>query len=830
MRALRFQRGLRLAAICAAALLLCAPSWAYLLYADAPPGFENLDRPQRTLIDVVVLGRTVRGVAVSLHGATLQFEEPLRLLAEIDQLADPQSVLDSVSAPLPTNADLVCRENVAGQENCGRLEPRIAGVIYDRQRFIAELFINAAFIKPAASADIFLPQPQKGLFAFSRLLGSASGSRDGATHLALYQDLQIGAGTTRLMATTFLSNERSPQLDALRLERDHKLWRYTLGRFFAPSLASISDLNMVGLSMRTHTDGLVNKKLTDPGQLEVFLNRRGQVRVLREGRLLFSQTFEPGHHSIDPQRMPDGSYQVTFQILEEGSALREETRFFVKEYDVPSAQTPFYFIDAGRVVDFTRTQPDADDTYILRTGARWRMSEKLALGGDLVGGERAQLAEVNATRLGERWSARWALFASGFGDTGIDSRLTAQVGQWNYAFAVRKNWSASAADDRDFLYELGRSHTRVSASIAGPIGKAIVSSNASLTDSDAGRSRSANLQVRYPFSLPNASHSDALFNVGYMNGAVTASLAFTARFGDSNRPIELTAGYRAVDGSGPLQRTERSGSFQGASFSGNFEPLDGHRMQTTASAERTPQGHNMQAWGDYESELGRLSAASSIGRLHGVETGSYDVSFQTGLYGTQLLSANRAFGAGGGGTGNAALLVAIDGSAPDVTFQVYVDGVQRGTLRAQEQITIALPAYRTYDVRLSAAGGRAVAYDKSTRQITLFPGNVAQTRWHTTLVVPAFGRILASNGEPLANVQIAGAATTVFTDERGYFTAELPIETALEFLDPRAGCKIPIAIEDPEALFVRLGTLHCPDPDLQSSDMQQDRSTRITEQ
>ncbi|AMN46918.1 hypothetical protein ACG33_07375 [Steroidobacter denitrificans] len=827
MRLLLLAPSLHCAVVCAA-VLLCVPCWAQSLRTIPPPGFDDLDDPQRTLIDLVILGRTIQGVAVALQGATLRFEEPLRLLAEIKEIDDSQQLLQTLSGPLPTNEQLVCHAHAADQENCGRLEPRVAGIIYDRERFRAELFINAAFVRSEVGVDIFLPSPPTEEFAFSQLFGSASGSMDGTTRISLHQELQVGAGATRLVASTFLSNEEALLIDALRLEHDRKLWRYTLGRFFAPSLAAISDLNMLGISIRTHTDGLVDKKLTDPDQLAVFLNRRAQVRVLREGRVLLSQTLAPGHQTVDQQRLPDGSYQVTLQILEEGSAPREEVRFFVKEYDVPSARTPFYFFDAGRIVNFTRSRLDADDPmYALRVGARWRVANNLALGGDLLGGTQAQLAEFSASRLGEHWSARWASFASNFGNFGIDSRLTAHTGQWHPSLMLRKVWSGDGASADSFIYELARSQTRASISLAGPIGEAILSSSFSLSDSQFGRSHSASMHLRYPCSLNGALNSDILFDIGYADGTVVASLGLTGRFGRPSRTLDVTSGYRIIDGRRSAGPTDHSGDFQTASLSGYFEPSGAHRIQAMMAADRTPDGHNLQVQGDYQGGLGQLSAASNVGRLGNISTASYDVNFQTGLYATRLLSTDRAFGMGGS-SGNAAILVGIEGSAPDNIFHVYIDGVERGALRAQEQLTVTVPAYHTYDIRISATGTRAVTYDQGARHVTLFPGNVAHYTWRAAVVIPAFGRIIGSDGEPLRNVQIKGAAITVFTDERGYFTAELPVTATLRFLHPRAGCEIPVTIDDPSALFVRLGILRCSGAGLAPQKTTLDHSNRIT--
>ena len=569
---------------------------------------------------------------------------------------------------------------------------------------------------------------------------------------------------------------------------------------------------MLGISLRTHTDGLADKTLTDPDQLAVFLNRRARVTVLREGRILFSQMLDPGHQAVDPQRMPDGSYRVTLQIAEEGLSPREEIRFFVKEHNVPGARMPFYFFDAGRITDFAHAQHDSTGPmHVLRAGARWRVTSNLAVGGDLLGHAQAQLVEFNAMHLGEHWSARWALFSSSFGNLGIDSRLTARAGPWNYSIALRKTWPSDDDRSNSFLHELERGHTRASASLAGPIGKAIVSSSVSLSDSALGHSRSASMRLRYPCSLSGALSSYFLFDAGYSEGTTTVSLGLTARFGQPSRPLDLTAGYRSVDRSRRSILTERSSDFQTVSFSGYFEPQPEHRIQAAVVADRTPGETNLRGWGDYQSKFGRLSASSSIGRLGGISTGSYDVNVQTGLYGARILSTDRVFGVGGG-SGNAAILVEVEGSAPDNVFHVYIDGVERGTLHVGEQLTITVPAYRTYNVRISATGKRAVTYDQNLRKVTLFPGNVAHYTWHADTVIPAFGRILGLDGTPLRNVQVKGAASTVFTDERGYFTAELPMTTTLQFLHPRIGCEIPVTIEDPNAIFVRLGTLRCSAP------------------
>jgi hypothetical protein len=795
------------------ATLLANVSSAEVLRTLAPPGFEDLDQPQRTLIDVVFLGRVIGGVAVEVQGALLQFEQPLRLLAQLDELADSKSVLGVLSGPLPANAELLCRSNTAHQEGCGRLQPEIAGVIYDRARFTAELFVNPAFISSNTAQDLFLPPPEPGVFAFSRFFGSLSGSTDGDTRLGLQQDMRLGAGATRLVANTYLSNQDAAKLDALRLESDQKLWRYTAGRFYAASLFSISDLNMLGVSVRTHTDGLVNKRLTDLNQLAVFLNRRGQVRVLREGRVLFSQTFAAGRHIIAPGLMPDGAYEVTLQISEDGAPPREETRFFVSRHDIPGPQIPFYFFDAGRLLDASDVAVGSGSDYVLRAGGQWRLAPSLALGGHFLGARDNQIVELDTTWLREGWSARSAWFASSVGDLGVDSTLSVSAPRWHYSFSLRRILAGRSKTARGFLHEIARSRTRATLAMGGVLGRWIVSSNVSFSQTGDAGTRSANLQVRYTLPQRSFLRSNVLFDLGYMDERLSASLALNMRFGAPTRPVSVEAGYRAINLRSDRRSAQRAGAFQRVSASGNFVNVPGAQLaQASISIDRTPDHSNLRLWSDYQSRIGRLFASGNLGRAGGSTTGTYDVHLHSGLYASNLFDAGRVLGAGGGAggaAGDAALLIALNGEAPNTEFTINVDSATRGRLRAGEQLAITLPAYRTYDVRIAEHSRKTLHYDRSTRRITLFPGNVAYAAWQASVVVPAFGRVVDMDGAPLRNVQVLGASAPTFTDDRGYFTVEIPASTVLRFMRPHNACEVFVVIDDPDTLFARLGTLRC---------------------
>jgi hypothetical protein len=817
MRATR--RIVLLAALLGQVLLACIASAQQpaspVVTAAPPAGFEDLEKPQSTLLDIIFLGRAIQGVPATFDPQFTTFEKPLDLIARLPEVANSEPVLRALSQPLPNNAGLLCRRQKEQDEECGRLAPQVAGIILDANRFRAELFINPAYLKQGTTVDKFLPPPSSGEFVFMNLDGALAGSHGSEAQYSLRQETIVGRGANRLVANTQKSESGPFNFDALRAERDDGVWRYSAGLFRNRPISAISDMNLIGLSANTQTDTLVDKGLADPNQLSIFLPRRSQVRVIRDGRLLFSQIYEAGNQMIDPRLLPDGAYEVVLQITEAGGVTREERRFFVKQEAIPTVDLPFWFFDIGRLARFTGDSmfPEVTTIPVGRAGTRRRVSQGLALGGDAVVSSEDALGEFSVIDINRDWLGRYAAFGTTNKDFGLSANFTATMGSFNLSGGLRQVWSGGRDDDFGILRELTTNQTQASAAIFYAVGDGSVGVRSTVTRrEEAPNTWSVGPNFRYPVLQFGVWQLDFLADAEQSNRETFVFFRLNLRANTFSESLSLTSGYQGVSERGSSDPRNRSGFVNRADASRTFQNmLDDDDLTLSAGIGREPQRSNLTTAADYRHARGRANGAIDFTNSSAQSyTNSYNLNVATNLLGGGLLSAGeRDFSFGGADQGDAGIIVAIRGDAPGNEFVVYVDGAIKGRLRAGERRTIIAPSYKTYDVRIASLGGGNVHYDNNSRRVTVYPGNVATAVWTVQTVVPAFGRIMKRNGQPFTFARVEGAVEPSFTDDLGYFQVEVPETTVLRFQSQEENCTVPVELPKDRPDFVRLGTLTC---------------------
>lgn len=798
------------------ALAAAAQQQAAPVVTSAPPaGFEDLEKPQTTLLDVLFLGRVIQGIPATFDPQFTTFERPLDLIARLTEVSNSEPVLRALSQPLPNNANLLCRRQKEQDEECGRLSPQVAGIILDANRFRAELFVNPAYLKQGTNVDKFLPPPSGGEFVFMALDGAIAGSHGNEAQYSLRQETIIGNGPNRLVANTAKSESGPFNFDALRGERDDGTWRYSAGLFRNRPLSAISDMNLVGLSVNTQTDTLVDKGLADPNQLSIFLPRRSQVRVIRDGRLLFSQIYEAGNQMIDPRLLPDGAYEVVLQITEAGGGTREERRFFVKQEAIPSKDLPFFFFDVGRLTRFTGQSmfPEVTTIPVGRAGTRQRVSQGFALGGDVVVSDEDALGEFSVIDINRDWLGRYAIFGTTNKDLGLTATFTATVEDFNLSGGLRHIWSGGRDDDFGILRELTTNQTQASAAVFRAIGEGSIGVRGAITRrEEAPNTWSVGPNFRYPVLQFGYWQLDFLADAEQSSRETFVFFRLNLRGNTFTESYSFTSGYQGVSERGSTDPRNRSGFVNRADTSRTFQDMiDDDDLTLSAGIGREPQRSNLTTAADYRHARGRANGAIDFTNSSQQSyTNSYNLNVATNVLGGGLFSArDRDFSFGGADQGDAGIIVAIRGDAPDNEFVVYVDGAVKGRLRAGERRTIIAPSYKTYDVRIASLGGGNVHYDNNSRRLTVYPGNVATAVWTVQTVVPAFGRIMKRNGQPFAFARVEGAVEPSFTDDLGYFQVEVPETTVLRFQSQEESCTVPVELPKERPDFVRLGTLTC---------------------
>jgi len=185
------------------------------------------------------------------------------------------------------------------------------------------------------------------------------------------------------------------------------------------------------------------------------------------------------------------------------------------------------------------------------------------------------------------------------------------------------------------------------------------------------------------------------------------------------------------------------------------------------------------------SSLGNLRA-ELLHNLEGRAQTQYDVAFQSGI----AIGPNAA-ALGAREMEQSAMIVSVGGDARDAMFDVLIDDVVRGRVRSGSRLSLFVPSYRTYKVRLMPVAASAVSYDAAAREVTLYPGNVRALDWQPESFFTVFAQALTPGGEPVARALVETPRGIAETDEQGYFQVDVRKSDPIVFSrDGREACRI----------------------------------------
>ena len=343
--------------ILAVFLLGLVLTWCRTPFADdgdgVPEGFEDLVEPQTNVVDVYYNGEPITAAVATYAPGTIEFDDPEAIVAEMADLGDRAMVLGALSGPLPTHASLICLGSEATSDTgCGRLIPDVAGVIFNRNSFRADIFVDSAYRQiQAQDGARFLHPSEDDPAILSFLTGIVSGGDNQELDYDVLNRTIVGQGDNRAVADLIYDNRDGFFIDEGRFIADREAWRYEAGLFRTAPLEAVSQEKIVGVSVGTQLDSRLDLDLVTGTPLIIFLPVRSKVDVFGNGRLLSSETYDAGNQTLNTASLPPGSYEVTLRITEIGGTTREETRFFAKTLDLPPDDAPLYVFQFGQLIN-----------------------------------------------------------------------------------------------------------------------------------------------------------------------------------------------------------------------------------------------------------------------------------------------------------------------------------------------------------------------------------------------------------------------------------------------------------------------------------------------
>jgi hypothetical protein len=749
-----------------------------------PEGFSNLTEEHVLVVDVYFGGVRQGEVRISSAPGAVKFLDPASAIALLPPLTDTAAVEAALSAPsLPANGQLACSET-SDRSRCGRLEPDVAGVIFNRDRFRIDIFVNPRFLAVQDDiADAYLPKPQEGL-AVINSVGAVVSGRFGETNAYNLQDqLVVASGERRLRADFSYASELGLGAQRLALEWDRPGLRYSAGALWAPGNDIAGQRKLVGAGLQSQIDTRLDKDEIIGSPVVVFLDQRARVDVLRDGRILSSAIYEAGNQQIDSSNLPEGSYEVVLRIDEPGRPAREERRFFTKSRRIPSLGRTDFFVFAGlQVNDLQRGSLNPSQHPYLAGGVIRRLGHAWAMEGNIEATDEGASGEIAATLLTHLAQVRAAAVADLDGTYGGILQVSS-VGssRLNFNFDIRRMETTRAvagpvlppsvpiAPQASFGFDPSTGQAGSYSQVGGIVSYSLA--DVRLLGTFFYRDENDSQRARY--SIGPSVEWDVLRKGAFtltLHGDMTTTERGNSGFAGIS--LRLLGGRSSVTALGGGRTSSMADDTLGkgpvAALSGAWSPsVAGGDLSLGAGYEHQPEQDNLVLSSEFRHPLGSLSG--DLVRTDGplVSTTQYSVGLQT-----TFAAGAGALQVAGKTTTESMIVAQAAGARKGDTFDVLVNEQLAGTIEGAAPFTHALPAYRAYDVRIRPTGKDLLAYDSAPRRVSLYPGTVARLDWTVAPVTIKFGRLVAPDGTPVAGASITGKEIWSETDDKGYFQIE----------------------------------------------------------
>jgi hypothetical protein len=770
-------------------LALVAPAAAFagsanllLRTTGTPPGFAELAGEREVLVDVYFGGRKVgEALAVATPGR-LRFRDGDEVAAMVPDVLATARVASALHAALSTHSDRICSKGNAA--DCGTLAPDVAAIIYDEDRFRVDLFVNPSLLQRAERAgEGYLPVPDAPLGLTSSIGAAIAGSAGGTTTYNVQNRTIVGYRNARIRINSSLATHLGLVVDDVVGELDRKDLRYSAGMFWAPGNEFIGQRRIVGGGVATQFDTSDDREALHGTPIVLFLTQAARIELLIDGRLMGSRAYPAGNVSIDTAALPEGSYNVLVRIHPVNGPVREERRFFVKNAKAPPVGHPIFHAFAGMLANTRRHQPvSLSDTLYFQAGGAWRLNPVLALDAATLGTQHKAILQLGGWVIRPRARLRVAALVSTAGDAGALLQLSSGgQGPVSFNFDLRRIWSSdgkpliplpSYVDSFRSTPPTGvqladGSYTQATGSLGLRLGTGYAALVASYRkDRRLPADYSIGPSVNWPVATGNG------FQL-VLEASAQRTRTTTSAFAGA-RLLFTSGGFSMLGSLGHASQDERGASSASRSrLVGNVTAQYSHEdhnhtlVELQAGADRSIAATTAQAGASLYSRFGNLRG-DLLRNLEGAGGTQYGVSLQSGI----ALSGS-ATALGGRNLEPSAILVSVEGDSPDAEFDVLVDETVRGHVRPGERLSLFVPGYRTYEVRLVPSAAAAVSFDAAPRAVTLYPGNVQALVWKAQSYFTMFAQAMAADGRPIANALVETARSVAQTDANGYFQLDV---------------------------------------------------------
>lgn len=794
---------------------------------EPPPGFEFLNQPQMTFADIYYAGNMLdEPITVRFTQTKVKILDPTKLVNMLPGVVNKKTVTQALTGDLDSHAILVCHEKI--DASCGRLNPEVAGVIFDSNKYRLYVFINQRYLEKPKPPELYIAPPKIGFSASNHIMGVASGTlgQNNNNSYNVTNQLITAYNNMRMnLNSAFIYNQTQANLPGTtNLQITDWYFTYTKQRYqyqagLLQTVGSIflSNQNILGVAAGTTLETLAN-----PGQsygipLTVFLPFPSRISIYRDNRLLLSSFYEAGNQIIDTSTLPTGAYDIQLVITDSQGVTRTETRFYLKSTMIPPLGQPQYGVAVGTLQAKTLTPNQLLPRYtsipILQLWKNKRMAQNWGYTTSLTGSSNKGFLEGGVFILGKYYQLIPGIIAGTRGDLGASITNTWTYNRFSLGLGATQLFIRSndpnpriINSNETFFDPLTIPRTRANLTLGYSWNDTSVSLLNSLTKNDnlptqygvGGTFRTIfyrNRNFSTNFEFNSTKSQDGYLVYGQIN------LAFNNAPWTANSSL----GYRQTKALG-LQQNEPYGSASigWSRYNASQEGWD-ILGNVNRDSTNTSYGTNIQRSGSfYKANLNVRRNQQS----NNASNTQYTALFETTLaYAGKSLAPGYSNAAHGTGV---AVLVKSDEKAGK--FDIYVNNQQVKTVNVNQTAVIFLTPYRTYKISIRTNENTGFfKYDERPRKITLYKGNIAKLEWEANQQTVIYGTVVFPDGKPVANALLKGTSEYSSTDEQGQILVEVSENQHQLILEPAEGlpCRVDLLKIKPENGFAMAGQLVC---------------------
>lgn len=770
-----------------------------------PPGFEALEDQVTTIFDIEFNGQRIGTTSATITGDTIRFTDPEGLARLFPDATLRDKVVALFSKALPQNQQYRCLPGRTS--DCGQLPLGESGVIVNPEFFRVTVFLGPEYYAEAPVGPVYLPDPisAPSLIQTAQLSFSTGRNAISDVRLGAVLDTIGSVGRTSLVAQTLL-RDSSANLQRAYVQHYWDRRRAAGGVLQDEQSVTLRSYRALGAEFGSFFGSRLDAQEGQSTPIRVVLPQPAIVEIYRDDVLIQSRQLEAGLQDIDTASLPAGSYPVRIVARVGSMVVLDEIRSFTRVAGLtPKGEIGFLLRAGARIEDrfsdgltpasdnepffpVVTNEPVAAALVSRRIGEATGVSAQALLVDDTVYGELSVATYRN--------NITGILAVSGGSDGSYAAQLNA---------AVRLKWV-------DFSLTGRHAHVSDDAKI-GPVldrytpyyrSEDLVTANASFQVLDGSLSltgsysRSPGFKDRYSYGFR---YSRAL-DIGRI-GSARITLFGLAIDDDKRVGISVSL-FRRLDRKTLLFATaggeyRDAGNLSGQS-SGVFPvaELRASRNDSLGSVDLLSQ-----AGVSTDADRSRAFVSENVTSNYGLADVTVDYEDRRGSSGQDGVAvtgnAFTGFVVSGGKFslgvrqpgGDAAVLVGIDRSgipekfrdrfAQDGRYNVVIGNRKVAEFEAGKDSVIMLPSFREYSVALQPEQAPPYIINLTSRHVALYPGNVARLEYGAQLGITVFGRLVGTDGAPIANARVSAGSDVTTTDDKGYFLVSGPLDAQLEF-------------------------------------------------